>query len=257
MAELIEIAKAEGYQKYKKTKGITTADSPYQVTLDDDTLICVTTTGDIELILPQESSMESGIYQKLNIINVAQNGYKVSFRTYTGDTFRYGNTTFILPHNVAYMEVGMSNHGHHIRKEIIADKKMGIEDWSASNFSSLTIIPFDIDIIDTQPEFYSYNTSTNQVTILTAGEYDFSAMFAINSTGGSTWIASAYIYVNGNPVSMTKLRSGNYGNEDQMMTGINWGASLEAGDVVDIRLDQNNLTGRLEFGTAAMRLRIG
>ena len=88
-------------------------------------------------------------------------------------------------------------------------------------------------------------TTYTRVWILADGDYELSYTIDIDSTGGSTWNATAQVYKNGVALGTTQTRSGNYGNEDQSMALPKVHETLSAGDYLDVRINQNNLTGNM------------
>lgn len=102
------------------------------------------------------------------------------------------------------------------------------------------------DIVDTwvADETGSWVSHT-RVWVGTPGSYHVSYLIDIDSTGGSTWNATAQVYKNGASVESTRIESGNYGNEDQSMALPAVYIELDTDDYLDVRISQNNLTGDL------------
>lgn len=251
--DIREINKLEGMSIYHKAVAKTTTNSPYYATGDEDVIIAVADTGDLIIILPQESSVTE--YKDLRIINNSVGDNRVIIRTFLGDLFRYGNTEFVIPPNKAEFVVGLYEHGHHLLTEMSCDLRMMKSNWGASNFTSLTNIPYTA-VSNNQPEFYEI-TAPGYVKILTTGNYDVSTMFEIDSTGGFTWNIQTRLYVNDLEVPFSRMATGNYGNEDNSMTGIIWGLELETDDIVDMRIRNTTLTGELLFTSFQLRLIVG
>jgi len=120
--------------------------------------------------------------------------------------------------------------------------------WAASNFSSATALPFDTED-DGGNEFVSYWDSPTNTTRLYAeltGEFHVSGFANINSTGGITWICECWLRKNGTTeIAGTRIRTGNYGNEDQSVALPAVTVELESGDYLEWVFDHSNLTGNL------------
>ncbi len=98
--------------------------------------------------------------------------------------------------------------------------------------------------------------SYTRVWIGTDGQYSIGYMIDIDSTGGSTWNATSWLYKNGIVLANTEVRTGNYGSEDQSMAFIPTYISLSEGDYIDLRIDQNNLTGNLVHAVLNIEIRL-
>ena len=251
------IAKRDGYQKYRSAAAKV---ADYQATYDDRQLIVVASTADVVITLPQQSLAPGGVggyTQVLEIVAIGEGDNHVIIKAFPGDTFSYGNTEFRIPHNSRFVEIGLAHHGHFLRREIIADLKLWLASMASISIeSTYTTIPFDTEVVNNQPEFYTNNNG--EVTVLTKGEYDVTGIIAIDSAGtGGRYNVWARLHINGNPLSGTELRTGNYPYEDSSMTGVGWSVPLNAGDVVTLKAKQTALQGQLLNVIFALRLRVG
>ena len=288
---LQDIAKRDGYSKYRNAEAKT---ADYQATYDDRQIIIIADGANVTLTLPPKSSFPDpapnpSYSQVLEIIAIstpdpANPGefFKVTIQSHAGDTFSYGNTHFVVPANSRFIEIGLAKHGHHLRRELIADYKLGTYiDWDAYYWwntgtadSDYTPIPFiNIPITNTQPDFYTLditNPDEPKVEILIDGHYDVSMVLTVDSRGNdSTWNVEGYLFVEraGSVIRYhsTKLNTGNYGSEDNSLSGTGWSVEFKAGDKIYIAIrndgmghsSPNILNGRLDYAIFQIRLRVG
>lgn len=121
--------------------------------------------------------------------------------------------------------------------------------WTASNFSSLTAIPFDV--LDHKSDQYridaNITTNSTRITAKKTGEYFVSCHGDINSTGGSSYSIAGYIRKNGTTkINGTDFSFGNYQTEDTFFALPAIIVELTTDDYIELMLDQNNLTGQAE-----------
>lgn len=247
---------------FSNTKAIT---SSYTVTdhdiLSGAVLMVDTTAAEVVLTLPEASNFSEGVWRQL-IINHPSGDNNVKILLSGSDTFVYSNTYFNLGTHPFSFTVGTYNNGGGSKWGLVRNttvKASGHRDasWAAANFSSMTIIPFDHEDYNNQDELLVYTAgAAARYTVKTAGTYKVSYQVDIDSTGGSTWNATAQIYKNGVALDGTEVRTGNYGNEDQSMALIPMYVDLAADDYLDIRIDQNSLTGNLVHAKLNIEIRL-
>ena len=221
----------------------------YSMTATDYFVGANTASNDIVFTLPAISSIQGDIITQYDIGHFA-GSYNVQVECDGTDEFVYGNTYFNLgtePFRIslAIYPDGVGKWGLvddlTIRAEAHRDAS-----WSSFNFSSMTIIPWDAEPANTQDELLVYTSgSSARYTVKTPGTYEIAYVIDIDSTGGSTWNATSQVYKNGVALENTQARTGNYGNEDQSMCMPAVYVELDTDDYLDLRIDQNSLTGNL------------
>ena len=225
----------------------------YTITNDDvlnGRIIICNNSADMTLTLPAASDFETNTIHYLDIRHPSH-WYNVKIEQPWTDTFVYGNTYFNLGTKAFWFKLGIANLGGSASYGLldsITVKASWHRDasWASSNFSSMTVIPFDTEEYNTQDEILVYTSwASARYTAKTAWSYKISFQIDIDSTGWSTWNATAWVYKNGSALDILQARTGNYGNEDQSMSCVSWYVDLETDDYIDLRIDQNNLTGNL------------
>ena len=261
--ELKDIAKRDGYQKYRSAAAKT---ADYTATYEDRQLIVVADGAGVivTVTLPLKADFPGGVTsaysQVLEIVCISQNGGKVKIKSGGTDKFDYGNTEFIIPANSRFIELGLAFHGHFLRRELTADFKLGISVWTAIDGifdNTYKPLKWDTVIHDSQPDFFSYNSGTGKITVLTTGYYDITTLLPLDSTGGGTYNVWAQLYKNGNIVLGSELRTGNYSGEDNQITGVGWGLHLDAADTLELKVRESAFTGSIINPTCAIRLKVG
>lgn len=255
------------YKKYANTLcSVNNITSSRSITIEEVTggksLMVDTTSGEVELTLPAKSSIPdtSDLYSFSIIHSKGSNNVKVKCNG--AETFEYGNTFFNLGKHLFSFTLGGLNTGSVaswglMRNVTIKASSHRDANWAAANFSSMTIIPWDTEEYNNNSELLVYTSGASaRYTILTDGSYKLSYNIDIDSTGGSTWNATAQVYKNGVALENTEIRTGNYGNEDQSMALIPTYIDLVAGDYIDLRIDQNSLTGNLIRSTFNVEIRL-
>lgn len=121
--------------------------------------------------------------------------------------------------------------------------------WAATNFSSLTAVPFDT--IDEVHDAYRLDgevtTNPTRVTAKKAGEFKVSCHGNINSTGGGSYSILGYMRKNGTTkIPGTDFAFGNYQTEDTFFALPAIVTTLAQNDYVEVILNQSNLTGQAE-----------
>ncbi len=126
--------------------------------------------------------------------------------------------------------------------------------WAAANFSTATALPFDTADTENNDAVSEWAITPNPsyVSINYTSRYTVSGFASLDSTGGSTWTCEAYLAVNGTEVSGTRIRTGNYGGEDQALTLSPMVLDLEDGDYLEWVFDQASLTGNLRAATLSV-----
>ena len=256
------------YQNPRAYGNIVNKTADFTVTIADvtngTTFMIDTTAGDVEITLPAASGLPSdSVIYSLNIHHNA-GANKVKLIHDSSSTFIYGNTYFDLGSQVFAFIVAGYNTGSSanfgLMKGVVIEASIHRDvSWSASNFSSNTAIPFDTQDYNTQDELIVWDSGTNpsRVTVLTPGRYKVSGSINLDSTGGSTWNATAMLRVNGTTdLDSTEIRTGNYGNEDQSMSFPPTYIDLEGGDYIEFMIDQNSLTGNMVHAILNIELQL-
>lgn len=120
--------------------------------------------------------------------------------------------------------------------------------WAASNFATPTAIPFLVQDLEGNDAVISWAATPNpsRLTISLTDHYHFSGVLNIDSTGGVTWNVEAWLRKNGTTeIPGTRVRTGNYGAEDQSVALPSIGLALEEGDYVEWIIEHTSLTGNL------------
>jgi len=241
----------------------------YTITVDDIikgvVIVCNTTAGDVTLTLPQLSTLpDDGILQSFSIGH-SGGGNDVILKTNASDNFVYDSTSteFNLGNGnfhftLAGVYNGSTGRWGFQRNLTIKAQMLRTTDWTASNFSSMTIIPFESENYNNNDELLVDTTGASaKYTVKTSGSYKVNYKIDIDSTGGSTWNATAQLCKNGTSLGEGyKVKTGNYGNEDGMLGLPTTYLDLDADDYIDLRIDQNNLTGKLIRASLSLELRI-
>ncbi len=241
---------------------ITSISADYALLETDQVIMVDTTTAEVVITLPLSSGFSSGVWRNF-IINHTAGTNNVKIVTSGAETFAYGNTYFNLGSHPYSFTIGTFNNGSASNWGLVRNctVKANIHrdaSWAASNFSSATAIPFDHEGYNNQSEILTTDiggTNPDRMTILTTGTYKISYGVDIDSTGGGTWNATVQIYKNGTALENTDVRTGNYGSEDSSLSFIPTYIDLLAGEYLDLRVVQNNLTGNLVGGTLNVEIR--
>ncbi len=120
--------------------------------------------------------------------------------------------------------------------------------WAASNFSSAVGIPFDALNIEDNSHVSAWGSPSNvsRINIGFEGRYGVHYIINVDSTGGSTWNLDAWIRVNGaKEIPGTRIRTGNYGGEDNAISLPHVDTLLVVGDYVELVVQHTSLTGNL------------
>jgi hypothetical protein len=128
--------------------------------------------------------------------------------------------------------------------------------WNANNFSVATGVPWESVAAETIPGATLNDiggSNPEQITIGITGAYVISGIASLDSTGGNSWTCTAQLYVNGNPLQYTLVRTGSRSNTDNHIS-FSLPVQLQVGDEVEWKLDHNHLTGRLRNASLALTL---
>jgi len=239
------------------SRAITTAE-----VLTGALLLVDTTAAEVVLTLPALSELPvDGYRYKLDIAHAA-GGNNVKLDCAGSDTFAYGNTYFNLGSHLFGFTVGGMGHASTPKWGIIRNltcKASAHRDasWASTSFSTTTIIPWDAEGYNNQAEVLAYTAgAAARYTVLTTGTYKVNYTIDIDSTGGSTWYATAQVFKNGAALDNTQVRAGNYGNEDQSLALPSTYINLAAGDYLDLRIVHDDLTGNLIHSMFNIEIRL-
>ena len=173
----------------------------YTITIEDIktnvTLVVNTTSAEIVLTLPAKSVIpDNGYIWAFNIVHrVGTNNVKVQCDG--TEKFIFGNSYFNLGSHLFMFTIGCSNLDGTtswgiLRNITIRGSFHRDAAWAASNFSSVTIVPFDSEEYNNNDEILVYTAgASSRITIKTAGSYKISYNMSIDSTGGITWNATS------------------------------------------------------------------
>ena len=243
-------------------KAIEVKTSSFTYAVGDPIPLINTTSGDVTMTLPAITDWDDEAFRhEIELAHVAGEN-DVIIQLDGAETFAWGNTYLNLGSALKGFIVGAVNYGSFQKYGILRNITVRAEahreaNWAASNFSSMSIIPWDSEPVNTQDEIFAYTSGTSgRYTVLTAGDYDISYTIDIDSTGGGTWNATSQVYKNGSALDNTEVRTGNYGSEDQSMCLPTTTVTLAANDYLDLRIDQNNLTGNLVHSIFSIRIRL-
>ena len=243
--------------------------SDYTLTVADvlsgSVFVADTTGGDVTFTLPPLADLPADSKLHSFAIGHSAGDNDVLIETDSADNFVYASVskTFNLGSSNFHFTLagtynGSSGRWGFQRNTTIKSSMLRSSNWSSSNFSSMTVIPFESENYNNNSELLVVTTgSSAKYTVKTSGSYKVSFKIDIDSTGGLTWNATAQLYKNG--VSLGDayaVRTGNYGNEDQMLGLPTTYLDLDADDYIDLRIDQNSLTGNLIRASLNIELRL-
>jgi len=124
--------------------------------------------------------------------------------------------------------------------------------WAAANFSSAAGLPFDTQDRAGNDALSEWAVTPNpsRVTFNFTGFFLIGGFANIDSTGGSTWNVECWLRKNGTTeVAGSRIRTGNYGGEDQALTLTPILVEVEDGDYIEWVFDHTSLTGSLYSAT--------
>ena len=256
------------YLENNNTQEVLPKTSDYTITIDDilagKVIVVDTTSGDVTLTLPLLSTLPSdGILRNFSIGH-SSGSNDVIIETNSADNFVFASVskTFNLGHSnfhftLAGIYTGSDGRWGFQRNVTINASSHREANWASTNFSSMTIVPWDNEHNNNNDELLIYTAGASaRYTVKTPGKYKIAYQIDIDSTGGGTWNATSQVYKNGLALENTEVRTGNYGNEDQSMSLIPTYIDLVADDYIDLRIDQNNLTGNLVHSIFNLEIRL-
>jgi|GEM_PF-4401896 len=240
--------------------------SPYTDGTDDgkvlwfegDSLTGTFTTEDVTITLPDPAGLPyaDGLLRRLYIGNFGGDGYHVhvdfdgkSLDGLANATIKNTGGSIMLGcanGSLGSVWVRISTLENHFQLRRAAT-------WAATNFSGAgAAIPWDNQDYDDNPDIVSWAVTPNpsRVEVEYKDHYHFVGMINIDSTGGYTWNVEAWWRKNGTTeIPGTRIRTGNYGNEDQAITLPLSGIDLEVGDYMELMVKHVSLTGNIYSAT--------
>ena len=244
--------------QFSNPKNIT---ADYTIQEDDSVLLIDTTNGDVTITLPKSSSFSEGIWRHF-ILNHIKGANSVLIESDATESFVFGNQNFDLGSQFFSFTLGTLNTGTLSSWGIVRNITIYAEaelssPWNATNFTTDTVIPFDGETGNNNIELLEFDSGgAGSYTVLTDGIYKIGYSIDIDSTGGSTWNLTAGIYVNDNLVAGTEHTTGNYGGEDNTLIQPHKNITLSSGDIVQVKVSQNNLTGSITYATFPIEIRL-
>ena len=243
-------------------KAVETKTASFTYAVGDAIPLINTTAGDVTMTMPAITDWDDEAFRnEIELAHVA-GANDVIIQLDGVETFAWGNTYLNLGNALKGFTLAALNYGALetyglLRNITIRAESHREASWAAANFSSMTIIPWDAEESNNQDELLVYTAgAAARYTVLAAGDYEINYTIDIDSTGGSTWNAAAQVYKNGVALDNTEVRTGNYGSEDQSMCLPNKTITLAAGDYIDLRIDQYNLTGNLVHSMFNISIRL-
>ncbi len=255
-----EVEEFTGEKSLQYTK-ITTVSADYTLLETDQILMVDTTADEVIITLPLSSWFSSGVWRNF-IINHIKWDNNVKIVCSWAEIFNYGNTYFNLWTHYYSFTIWTFNNWTISTRGLVRNTTVKASahrdaNWASSNFSSTAIVPRDAEHYNNQDEILVYTSwASARYTVLTTGTYKVSYTIDIDSTGGSTWNATANVFKNWVALDNTETRTGNYGSEDQSMALPCQYISLTAWDYIDLRIDQNNLTGNMVHSMFNIEIRL-
>ena len=233
----------------------------------NNTFIINTEAKDITLYLPSSADFPLDNLYELDVRHPTGTN-SVCVQLLDNDVFAYSNNWFDLgdrysgfKFGVGHFSSGLSKWGL-LRSLTIRASGQREASWSSANFTSMTVVPLDNEEYNTNTQLLYYTDGASAgYEVVTPGDYEVSYVIIIDSTGGGTYNVTAKVYKTpaggtAAEVENTETRDGNYGGEDCMVTLPTSYIHLEAGDKIDLRIDQNNLTGNLLHAMLNIKIRL-
>ncbi len=232
--------------------------APYTDGVDDGKIVYfngtsntgVFTTLDVEITLPDPSGapLNDGLLRRLYVGNFGGAGGHVHIHS---SHFIDEVTLVDLKRNGESILLGMTNNSMAASWMRISSLGNTLQirraaTWSAASFNAATAVPFDTEDHEGNPSLTSWEGVTNpsRMTFGFDGCFAISGMASINSTGGGTWNLQCFLRKNGTTeIPGSRLRTGNYGSEDDSVTMSPISVNLVAGDYLEWVFDHYNLTG--------------
>jgi len=247
--------------------------SPYTDGVDDGKVMWfdgtsntgIETTLDVTITLPATSGLPSqdGMIRRLYLGNLGGSGGHLHIDIASNGTFIDGLKSLDVIRNGEAIMLAAAN-GSLSQPWV---RISGLEDhtqvrraatWASTNFTTATALPFDTVDKSGNSDIAEWTVSPNpsRIDINYTGHYHFSGIANIDSTGGITWNLECYLRKNGTTeIPGTRIRTGNYGYEDQAIALSVFGIDLEDGDYVEWVFQQTDLTGDLWSATLSVMCR--
>jgi len=219
------------------------------------------TTADLTFTLPAASGLPNdGMFRGPIYVGNFSGDNELTVDIASSGAFSDGLVSVLLSHDSESIMLGAVNGGlattwmristvhHHLQVRRAAT-------WASSNFGTPTPVPFDTEDHGGNPDVSYWDNPTNPTRLYAAfkGEYHVSGFANIDSTGGFTWTCEAWVRKNGTTeVTGTRLRTGNYGNEDQAITLPPVILDLDVGDYIEWIFDHSALSGNLNSAMLGM-----
>ena len=224
----------------------------YTVDLFNDAVIITNqSVSGINITLPSSSGFPNDGYGKEFLILNLGTGYVDVFLA-SGEYFPNGLNRVRLPFTGSKIRIAGAYpnalDGWILLQNIYADIQARYDTtWDASNFSSVTAVPFNTTDIESDDYIIQHSdTNISRIIFKTSGFFKISYWLSVDSTGGTTYNVDAYLRLNGTTaINGSEISVGNYQGEDSniSMGQINYNATTN--DYVELMINQNNLTGNV------------
>lgn len=242
--------------------GVNYAPTWAQFSANGPVIIVDTTAGDVEVTLPAADTIPADGLLHRGWVHHIGGGNKCVV-VVDGEDFHDGLAKMVIPEGVTTqlggMYMGPSNEGWlRISKISTRLQIRRAATWAAINFAAPAAIPWDTEDIEDNDSVIEWEGVINpsRVTIKFGGYYDIKFFVNIDSTGGLTWNLAAWLEKNGTEVAGTRLRTGNYGDEDQSIALPGVEIELAENDYLEVVLDHTLLTGNLCSATMVIQVEV-
>ena len=190
---------------------------------------------------------------KLFSFKNATTDYILTVKLDGASTFQNGlNEVKVYPRDVLNMGVVRANvaDGYFLMQTLNSNLQTRYSTtWDASNWSTVTAIPFDTNDHVHDANIIDHSTSSNQSRILLGpkGEYFITFWAAIDSTGGASYNASGYLRADGTTtIAGSSWSVGNYQTEDShVCIGPIRYEATSVDTYIEVMADNNTLTGNM------------
>ncbi len=236
--------------------------SNYTVLTTDQVVFVDTTSGDITITLPLSTAYPADGYLYECWIKHGGGSNNVIIQLSGSEVFAQGHDKVVLTNIREVYHCGAMNGGGwsnvtgiHVIEQLGRDAS-----WAASNFTSYTGIPWDVEDIHDNDSIMDNDiggSNPGRITCKIAGRYRIAYHIEIDSTGGSTWTINSRIRVNGTTtVAGSEVRTGNYGGEDGNLACPCVVYELAANDYVELEVIHSSLTGNIDTATITVETEI-
>lgn len=243
--------------------GITYVNGNYTIDPLINTVIATYQTGVIEITLPEANTLPNdGKVREFIVFNLGASG-EVYLKTSGSDVFQNGASVIAMKTKgnfirggIAYPTLGQGVVTLSTIENILQARYSTT--WTASNFIIPTPVPFDTTDIETNEFALEHNNiNISRMEIKTTGFVELAYSLGIWSTGGLTYNVTGYLRVNGTTiVPGSYLITGNFGGEDQTLGIPSISYILNAGDYVELVLENLNLTGYVDNVIITMKNKV-